>query len=117
MDDRTTGVYSTQYVNLEEGLISRDIFTSQSIYERELERVFVPSWLFVGHDSHIPEPRDFILGRIGEESYILNSARSGEIHFLLKKHLLRNFLQLFWQTQDSRNLILIFLLRHKLGKE
>ena len=72
-----------EYVNLKDGLISREIFTSQSVYERELERVFVPSWLFVGHDSQVPEPGDFILGRMGEESVILNRDRHGKIHVFL----------------------------------
>ena len=70
-------------VDLERGLIHRDIFTSDSIYELEKERVFTRTWLFVGHESQIPEPGDFVLGRMGEESVILNRDRHGRIHVLL----------------------------------
>ena len=82
---RTDGAepYSGERVDLERGLISRDIFTSTAIYEQEQERVFARSWLFVGHESQIAEPGDFVLGRMGEESVILNRDRDGRIHVLL----------------------------------
>ena len=47
--------YTGGMVNLDKGMISREIFTSQAVYDDELERVFARSWLFVGHESHIPE--------------------------------------------------------------
>ena len=72
--------FSVQHVNLEDGLISRDVFTDESIYARELERIFARSWLFVGHNSQIPNPGDFILGRSGEESVIVNRDRHDVIH-------------------------------------
>ena len=50
--------YTGGLVNLDKGRISWEIFTSQSIYDDELERIFARSWLFVGHESHVPEPGD-----------------------------------------------------------
>jgi phenylpropionate dioxygenase-like ring-hydroxylating dioxygenase large terminal subunit len=70
-------------VNLDAGHISREIFTSQSVYEQELERVFSRMWLFVGHESQIAAPGDFVLGRMGEESVILNRDRHGVVHVFL----------------------------------
>jgi len=46
-------------VNLREGKISREIFSSREIYEDELDKVFTRAWLFVGHESQIPNPGDF----------------------------------------------------------
>ena len=83
MGGRDERSYLGDYVNIEKGLISREIFTSQAIYEDELERIFTRSWLFVGHESQIAGPGDFILGRMGEESVILNRDRNGKIHVLL----------------------------------
>lgn len=60
--------YAGDLVDVEHGRISREIFTSRAVYEDELERVFARSWLFVGHESQVPEPGDFVLGRMGEES-------------------------------------------------
>jgi phenylpropionate dioxygenase-like ring-hydroxylating dioxygenase large terminal subunit len=75
--------YAGGYVDLARGRIHRDVFTSETIYRQEQERVFARSWLFVGHESQIPEPGDFILSRMGEESVILNRDRQGRIHVLL----------------------------------
>ena len=70
-------------VDLGQGLISRDIFASEEIYEKELERVFARSWLFVGHESQVPNKFDFILSRMGEESVILNRDKNGRLHVFL----------------------------------
>ncbi len=77
---RTDALFTT---SVDRGLISRDIFTSTGIYEEELERVFARSWLFVGHESQIANPGDFILSRTGEESVILNRDEKGRIHVFL----------------------------------
>ena len=41
-------------VDMERGLISRDIFTSEELYQQQLERIFARAWLFVGFASQIP---------------------------------------------------------------
>ena len=43
-------------VDVDRGIISREIFVSDEIYRQELERVFARAWLFVGHESQIPQP-------------------------------------------------------------
>ncbi|MBT3334343.1 MAG: Rieske 2Fe-2S domain-containing protein, partial [Rhodospirillaceae bacterium] len=75
--------YTGDLVNLSQGLISRDIFTAQDIYDDELERIFARSWLFVGHESQVPEREDYILSRMGEESVIFNRDRNGKLHVFL----------------------------------
>ena len=70
-------------VDADHGMISREIFTSPAIYKRELESLFTRTWLFVGHESLIPNPGDFYLSRIGEESVILCRDRTGEVHVFL----------------------------------
>ena len=58
-------------VKLREGKIGREIFSDREIYEEELERVFTRAWLFVGHESQVPNPGDFFTSRMGAESVIL----------------------------------------------
>ncbi len=72
-----------QLVDLKNGLVSRDIFVDPDIYQQELEQVFARSWLFIGHESQIPNPNDFFVSRMGEESVILTRTRQGDIQVLL----------------------------------
>ena len=77
------GICAKSFVDFEKGLISREIFIKEEIYQRELEQVFARTWLFIGHESQIPNPGDFCLSKMGEESVILTRDTQGEIHVLL----------------------------------
>ena len=70
-------------VDMQRGLISREVFVSDELYKQELEQVFARTWLFIGHTSQIPNPNDFFLSRMGEESVIMTRDRQGEVHVLL----------------------------------
>lgn len=75
---------STQsLVDARNGAISREIFVDEGIYRRELETVFARAWLFVGHESQIPNPGDFYTSRMGEESVILCRDKKGAVHVFL----------------------------------
>jgi phenylpropionate dioxygenase-like ring-hydroxylating dioxygenase large terminal subunit len=75
--------YRQGLVNLKTGQISREIFVNEAIYQEELERIFARAWLFVGHESQIPNPGDFAVSGMGEESVILCRDRAGEVHVFL----------------------------------
>ena len=75
--------YHPGLVDLASGQISREIFVNDDIYAQEQERVFARSWLFVGHESQIPNPGDFFASRMGEESVILCRDRAGAVHVFL----------------------------------
>src|SRR5260370_11832460 len=80
--ERTAG-YRKGLVDPATGHISREIFVNDEIYREELERVFARSWLFVGHESQIPNPGDFFVSSMGDESVVLCRDRAGEIHVFL----------------------------------
>ena len=70
----------SKMIDNERGLISREIFSDEDIFEEELERVFTRAWLFVGHESQIPNPGDFFTSRMGTESVILTRDKKNKIH-------------------------------------
>lgn len=73
----------TQMIDTDRGLISREIFSAKDIFEEEVERVFTRAWLFVGHESQIPNPGDYFTSRMGTESVILTRDKKGAIHVFL----------------------------------
>jgi phenylpropionate dioxygenase-like ring-hydroxylating dioxygenase large terminal subunit len=79
----TTALPVGKMIDVEHGTISRDIFVSPEFYRAELEKLFSRAWLFIGHESQIPNPGDFFASRMGEESVILCRDARGAVHVLL----------------------------------
>jgi phenylpropionate dioxygenase-like ring-hydroxylating dioxygenase large terminal subunit len=67
---------------LEEGVIPLSIYNDPEIYRLELERIFGRCWIFVGHESEIPAPGDYVVRYIGEDPFILVRDETGRIRVL-----------------------------------
>ncbi|MFC5357637.1 aromatic ring-hydroxylating oxygenase subunit alpha [Azospirillum himalayense] len=70
-------------VDADQGIVSREVFVNQEVFEQEIARIFARAWLFVGHESLIPNPDDYFVSRMGMDSVILTRDRQGNIHVLL----------------------------------
>src|SRR5262249_991731 len=70
-------------IDVDRGIVSREIFVSEEIYRQELDRVFARSWLFLGHESQIPRPGDYFVSSRGEESVILCRDRDRRVRVFL----------------------------------
>src|SRR4051812_47104808 len=57
--------------------VSRKAFVDPEIYQREQELIFGRCWLFLGHVSQLPRPRDFITTYMGEEPVIVTRDSNG----------------------------------------
>lgn len=60
--------------------INRRVFTDPAVFERERALIFNRCWLYLGHESEIREPRDFITRHIGGRHLIFNRDRQGKVH-------------------------------------
>ena len=69
----------SELVDLDHGLVSREIYVNEAIYQQELEQIYARAWLFIGHESQVPNPGDFVVSRMGEEEVLLVRARKGQI--------------------------------------
>ncbi|MGE0059135.1 MAG: SRPBCC family protein [Dehalococcoidia bacterium] len=76
-------IKNMNWVDVENGYIDRNIFFDEEIYRQELEQVFARSWLFVGHESMIPNPGDFTMTTMGEDPVIVTRASDMTVHVLL----------------------------------
>ena len=69
--------------NLDQGLLPARVFSDQAIFELEMDRLFVRTWLYVGHESEVPKPGDYVARTIASESVLLIRSNDGKIRVLL----------------------------------
>jgi len=75
--------FSGDLVDTEAGLVDRSIFSDQTIYEKEMAMVFEKSWLYVGHETQIPNSGDFFLSQAGREPVVVTRDDAGDVNVLL----------------------------------
>jgi phenylpropionate dioxygenase-like ring-hydroxylating dioxygenase large terminal subunit len=60
--------------------INRKVWTDPAVYELEKQAIFGKSWLFLGHESQISKPGDFVQAYMCETPIILARAEDGKVH-------------------------------------
>jgi hypothetical protein len=56
-DDPASGVYR----------VSRDIFTDPDIFELEMKYIFEGNWIYLAHESQIPNKNDYFTAYMGRQ--------------------------------------------------
>ena len=70
---------------VEPGRVSRRVYTDPEIFELEMERIFGRAWLFVGHNSQVPDPGDYITTELARQPIIMTRHHDQGIHVLLNR--------------------------------
>ena len=62
-----------------EGRVPVEIFNSEVVFALEQERLFHRAWLFLAHESELPDPGDYVLRSLAGNSVIVNRDESGNV--------------------------------------
>ena len=65
--------------------VHRDVYLSEELFQLEMTHLFHRCWVFVGHDSQIPNPGDFFTTEIGNEPVIMIRSVEGNVEVLLNR--------------------------------
>ncbi len=57
--------------------VHRSIYTDPTIFDAELRYIFEGNWIYVAHESQLPEPNDYFTTVIGQQPVVINRDSSG----------------------------------------
>jgi phenylpropionate dioxygenase-like ring-hydroxylating dioxygenase large terminal subunit len=77
------GTFVGELIDVQKREVAMRVFSDPEIYQLELERIFNRSWLKVGHVNEIPNPGDYMLANMGEDSVIVIRGRDDVVRILL----------------------------------
>ncbi|MCJ7873936.1 benzoate 1,2-dioxygenase large subunit [Phaeobacter sp. J2-8] len=72
-DDPENGVFRAR----------RDMFTDEELFELEMKHVFEGNWIYMAHESQIPEPGDYFTLHMGRTPVVITRDKDGELHALV----------------------------------
>lgn len=73
VEDKERGVYRCR----------RDIFTDEALFELEMKHIFEGNWVYLAHESQIPEPNDYFTTWIGRQPVVITRDKGGELHAMI----------------------------------
>lgn len=62
--------------------VHRDVYVNQEVFELEMKHLFANTWVFVGHDSQVPNKGDYFTTAIGTQPVIMVRHTDNEVHVL-----------------------------------
>ena len=68
---------------VEPARLHRSIYTDEAIFELEMERIWGRAWIFIGHESQVPNAGDYYTLNINHKiPVVMVRDRKGEVHVL-----------------------------------
>jgi phenylpropionate dioxygenase-like ring-hydroxylating dioxygenase large terminal subunit len=71
------------WVDVAQGVVSREAFVSDDVYRLELAQIFEKGWVFLAHETEIPEPGDYLVRTLGKAPVIVVRDGDGAIRAML----------------------------------
>jgi len=62
-----------------EDAVYSTMYTDEEIFDLEMKKLFYDGWVFLGHESEVPKPNDYITRMIGREPVIMVRTKTGDI--------------------------------------
>ena len=68
-----------------EDRVHTSLYTDPAIFEVEIERIFNTTWVWVAHDSELPNKNDWITTFVGRQPVIVNRDKAGVVRVMLNR--------------------------------
>ena len=65
--------------------VHSSVYTDPEMFADEMNKLFAAGWVFVGHDSEVPQAGDFVTRMLGLEPVIMVRNRDGQVNVLCNR--------------------------------
>ena len=72
-DDKDAGVFRCR----------RDIFTDPALFELEMKHIFEGNWVYLAHESQVPEVNDYFTTTIGRQPIVITRSKDGMLNAVI----------------------------------
>ena len=63
--------------------VNRKVFTDEELFDLEMRYIFEGNWIFLAHESQIPEVGDYYTTNIGRQPIMITRSKDGELNALI----------------------------------
>ncbi|HEX5382161.1 MAG TPA: Rieske 2Fe-2S domain-containing protein, partial [Acinetobacter sp.] len=63
--------------------LHRSVFTDQALFDLEMKYIFEGNWVYLAHESQIPNNNDFYTTYMGRQPIIIARNRNGELNAMI----------------------------------
>jgi phenylpropionate dioxygenase-like ring-hydroxylating dioxygenase large terminal subunit len=60
--------------------VHRSVYTDPEIFALEMVNIFARAWIYLAHESELPNPGDYVLRHMGTQAVVLTRGRDGAVH-------------------------------------
>ncbi|QGU03388.1 Anthranilate 1,2-dioxygenase large subunit [Corynebacterium comes] len=65
--------------------VHRELYTEDRVFQEEMIKIFGQTWVYLAHESQLPEPNSFLSVRMGLRPIILTKDRKGAFHAVFNR--------------------------------
>ena len=62
--------------------VHRDVYIDDEVFDLEMKHLFANTWVFVGHDSQVPNKGDYFATEIGRQPVLMSRHSNGEVYVM-----------------------------------
>lgn len=68
--------------SLQRDELPAEVYSNETIFKAEMQRIFARNWVFVAHETEIPKSGDYVLRKVGLDEVIVTRDTAGDINVL-----------------------------------
>ncbi|HEV7980372.1 aromatic ring-hydroxylating dioxygenase subunit alpha [Amycolatopsis sp.] len=61
------------------------LYTEPGIFAEEMAKIYYRTWVYVGHESEVANPNDYVRKNIGPQDIVMTRDRDGTVHLLMNR--------------------------------